>query len=72
MRQPGTVAPVAGSAPRLIGIVNITEDSFSDGGRYLAPADAVAHALKLRADGAEFGRRDALTVLGALAFSPGP
>lgn len=31
----------------------MTEDSFSDGGRYLAPADAVAHALQLRADGAD-------------------
>jgi dihydropteroate synthase type 2 len=48
-----TIAPVPVSAPRLIGIVNITEDSFSDGGRYLAPADAVAHALQLRADGAD-------------------
>jgi|SRR5579875_1435135 len=39
--------------PRLVGIVNITADSFSDGGRYLDPAAAVAHARQLRADGAD-------------------
>jgi dihydropteroate synthase len=42
----------AGS-PRIVGIVNITEDSFSDGGRYLDPAAAIAHAAALRADGAD-------------------
>jgi dihydropteroate synthase len=41
MHQPETVASVSASAPRLIGIVNITEDPFSDGGRYLAPAAAL-------------------------------
>jgi dihydropteroate synthase type 2 len=39
--------------PRIVGIVNITEDSFSDGGRHLGPAAAVAHARKLRAEGAD-------------------
>jgi dihydropteroate synthase type 2 len=39
--------------PQIVGIVNITEDSFSDGGRYLAAADALAHARELRADGAD-------------------
>lgn len=38
--------------PKLIGIVNITEDSFSDGGRFLDPAAAVAQARRLVADGA--------------------
>jgi dihydropteroate synthase type 2 len=55
MRGPVTrSAPLlpAGS-PRIVGIVNITADSFSDGGRYLDPAAAVAHARKLRADGAD-------------------
>jgi dihydropteroate synthase len=28
----------------LVGIVNITADSFSDGGRFLAAEDALAHA----------------------------
>lgn len=34
------------------GIVNITPDSFSDGGRYFDGDRAVAHGLQLRADGA--------------------
>lgn len=38
--------------PRLLGIVNITEDSFSDGGRFLAPEAAVAHAENLVVQGA--------------------
>ena len=29
----------------IMGILNVTPDSFSDGGRYLAVDDAVAHAL---------------------------
>ena len=39
--------------PRIVGIVNMTADSFSDGGRYLDPAAAVARARRLRADGAD-------------------
>jgi dihydropteroate synthase len=35
-----------------MGVVNATPDSFSDGGRFLAPADAVAHGLGLAAEGA--------------------
>jgi len=35
-----------------MGIVNVTADSFSDGGRFLEADRAVAHALKLRDDGA--------------------
>ena len=38
---------------RLVGIVNLTADSFSDGGRYLDPEPALAHARALRADGAD-------------------
>ena len=34
------------------GIVNVTPDSFSDGGRYLDVDNAIAHGLRLRADGA--------------------
>lgn len=36
----------------LMGIVNVTPDSFSDGGDFLDPAAAVAHGLALEADGA--------------------
>jgi len=39
--------------PRVMGIVNVTPDSFSDGGRYLATDDAVAHGRELLADGAD-------------------
>jgi dihydropteroate synthase len=42
-----------GKLPRLMGIVNITPDSFSDGGAFLDPAAAVAHGLRLVADGAD-------------------
>ena len=36
-----------------MGIVNVTPDSFSDGGRYVEPAGAVAHALSLLDEGAD-------------------
>jgi dihydropteroate synthase type 2 len=41
------------TAPKLFGIVNITEDSFSDGGRHLDPAAAITEARRLAADGAD-------------------
>jgi dihydropteroate synthase len=37
----------------VMGIVNVTPDSFSDGGKFFDPARAVAHALELVAQGAE-------------------
>ena len=37
----------------VMGVVNVTPDSFSDGGKFLDPGAAVAHALKLVSDGAE-------------------
>lgn len=40
------------ATPRLLGVVNLTTDSFSDGGRFLAPRDAVSHALELVKHGA--------------------
>ena len=51
--------------PRIVGIVNITEDSFSDGGRYLHPEAAIVHARRLRADGAD------IVELGPAASHPG-
>src|SRR6478672_11649827 len=42
-----------GARPRLMAIVNVTPDSFSDGGRYLAADAAVEHGLQLAADGAD-------------------
>jgi dihydropteroate synthase len=37
----------------VIGVVNVTPDSFSDGGEFLDPAVAVAHGLDLLAEGAD-------------------
>jgi dihydropteroate synthase len=42
-----------GRLPKLMGIVNVTPDSFSDGGKYLEPNHAVAHALRLADEGAD-------------------
>ena len=39
--------------PRIMGIVNTTPDSFSDGGRWVDARAAIRHALKLREDGAD-------------------
>ncbi|GAW48788.1 MULTISPECIES: dihydropteroate synthase [unclassified Nocardioides] len=39
--------------PQLMGVVNVTPDSFSDGGRWLEPEAAVAHGRALLADGAD-------------------
>jgi dihydropteroate synthase type 2 len=41
------------ASPRIFGIVNVTEDSFSDGGRFLDPAAALAQARALVEAGAD-------------------
>ncbi len=49
-------APVAGltlDRPRLMGILNVTPDSFSDGGRYEGPERALDHARAMQAAGAD-------------------
>jgi len=38
--------------PIIMGIVNVTPDSFSDGGSFVAPTAAIDHALRLEAEGA--------------------
>jgi dihydropteroate synthase len=38
---------------KVIGVLNVTPDSFSDGGRYTSLDDAVAHGLAMRAEGAD-------------------
>lgn len=52
----GDVVPRRGATheriPLVMGIVNVTPDSFSDGGRFLAPDAAIAHGLELLAQGA--------------------
>jgi dihydropteroate synthase len=39
--------------PRVMGVVNVTPDSFSDGGRFLDPERAIAHGRRLVAQGAD-------------------
>ena len=41
------------NTPKIMGIVNVTPDSFSDGGKYFSFDDAVNHALKLIDEGAD-------------------
>lgn len=51
--------------PLLMGVVNVTPDSFSDGGRFLDPGAAVEHGLRLADEGAE------ILDLGAESTRPG-
>ena len=51
--------------PQVMGVLNVTPDSFSDGGRFLDPADAVAHGRRLVAEGA------AVVDVGGEATRPG-
>jgi dihydropteroate synthase len=49
----GTRALELGKRTLIMGIVNVTPDSFSDGGLYLDSEKAIAHALQLLDDGAD-------------------
>jgi dihydropteroate synthase len=40
------------STPVVMGVLNVTPDSFSDGGRFLDPAEAVRQARRMAAEGA--------------------
>src|SRR5215212_4476934 len=57
--EPGSLpAPAVTGLPApgrcvVMGVVNVTPDSFSDGGSFLEPADAVAHGLAQFAQGAD-------------------
>jgi dihydropteroate synthase len=54
-----------GRQTRVMGVVNVTPDSFSDGGAFLRAEDAVAHALRLLDEGAD------LVDVGAESTRPG-
>jgi dihydropteroate synthase len=41
------------ATPLVMGVLNVTPDSFSDGGRFLDPARAIEHGLELVAQGAD-------------------
>jgi dihydropteroate synthase len=49
----------------LMGVVNVTPDSFSDGGRFLNPQEAIAHGLRMAEEGAH------ILDLGAESSRPG-
>src|SRR3954463_14494109 len=69
MARPLLVGPQR-IGPLLVGIVNITADSFSDGGRFLDPAADVAHARLLAAEGAdivELGAASSNVMAGAIS-----
>ena len=53
------------TCPQVMGIVNVTPDSFSDGGRHNTPAQAIRHAEQLLKDGA------GILDLGAESTRPG-
>lgn len=38
----------------VMGVLNVTPDSFSDGGKYINPDDAIKHAKQMEADGVDF------------------
>lgn len=65
MPAPFQWGPLLEGGPLFIGILNLTPDSFSDGGRYLAPAAALAQARCLVAAGAR------MLDLGAESTRPG-
>jgi dihydropteroate synthase len=44
---------LVGARPVVMGILNITPDSFSDGGRFYSPDAALAQAMRLASDGAD-------------------
>jgi len=51
--QAGAHELALGGRTLIMGIVNVTPDSFSDGGAFLDPAAAVEHGLRLAAEGAD-------------------
>jgi dihydropteroate synthase len=53
LRPLTAVPPPPFDRPRVMGILNVTPDSFSDGGAHADPAAAVAHGLRLVAEGAD-------------------
>ena len=64
---PSATPPIEQRWPRpaVMGVVNVTPDSFSDGGRFSSSADAIAHARRLLAEGA------ALVDVGGESTRPG-
>lgn len=53
MAIPGPVRLPTADRTLVLGVVNVTPDSFSDGGQWWTPEEAVAHGARLRAEGAD-------------------
>jgi len=53
LNLPSKVKPTPFTKPLIMGILNVTPDSFSDGGKYLEPVHAVTQARKMIAAGAD-------------------
>ncbi|MFQ5966869.1 MAG: dihydropteroate synthase [Acidimicrobiia bacterium] len=56
---------ISGDRTAIVGVINVTPDSFSDGGKYLGPDLAVEHGLRLQSQGA------ALVDVGGESTRPG-
>jgi dihydropteroate synthase len=52
-KSAGLAALLAQGRPLVMGILNVTPDSFSDGGRFVDPAKAIAHACAMAEQGAD-------------------
>ncbi|HEX4964969.1 MAG TPA: dihydropteroate synthase [Thermoanaerobaculia bacterium] len=65
LRLPRSRTLVLGGRPRVLGVLNLTPDSFSDGGRWPDPAQAIDRGLAMLAEGAD------LLDLGAESTRPG-
>jgi dihydropteroate synthase len=52
-KSAGLAALLAQGRPLVMGILNVTPDSFSDGGRFVDPAKAIAHARTMAEQGAD-------------------
>ena len=64
LKARGRLIPL-NAGPLIMGVLNVTPDSFSDGGRYLDPGAAVDHAAEMAAQGAD------LIDIGAESTRPG-
>ena len=53
IRLPGRAPLALGARTLVMGIINVTPDSFADGGRRFDPALAIAYGLRMTADGAD-------------------
>lgn len=53
MALPGRDMPFAFTKPRIMGVLNVTPDSFSDGGKFLDTNAAIQHARRMIAEGAD-------------------